>query len=95
MGLGLRRSPVPGDTRGCRWRSSEDVLTLPGGSLLEGGLFAWHSRTEPQIHTEHEDGDPPPTAQGARAAACRVRRAVRERRAPPPPHLRSAKRSSP
>ncbi|ELK09223.1 hypothetical protein PAL_GLEAN10002660 [Pteropus alecto] len=34
---------------------------------------------------EHEDGDPPPTAQGARAAARRVRRAVRERPAPPHP----------
>lgn len=91
-GLVLRWPPEPGDARGCCWWSPDDSWLSREARSLRAACLLVHSGTEPQIHAEHEDGDPPPAAQGARAAACRVRRAVGERRAPPPS---SAKRSSP
>lgn len=80
------------DARGCCWWSPDDSWLSREARSLRAACLLVHSGTEPQIHAEHEDGDPPPAAQGARAAAGRVRRAVGERRAPPPS---SAKRSSP
>lgn len=86
----LRWPPEPGHARGCCWWSPDDSWLSREARSLRAACLLVHSGTEPQIHAEHEDGDPPPAAQGARA--CRVRRAVGERRAPPPS---SAKRSSP